>query len=429
MLKNNCGGSPKAADRGPRDRGSALVMAAIVSVIVFALGGVLFSFADRQASASNSDRQRQQAIDAASAGLVDAASKLTTGSAPGSYPGTYDSSGSSYQVTVTPVAGQPFRKMLTSVGSSSSAKRTMQQVVEMVPVGFTFGFFTQGTVNSANWTVLGKAYIGGDLNLPSQAKTLTGDIYVAGNVDGGKANLVGSLYANGNVKIASVDSVNDVAAGGTLDIYSGGRCPNPPVKGTCQPPNLRPLPVALQTLPSFPWPNTSYPLGSFKQYATTAAFLADPLRKNEGVFYFPGDVDLSDLGSLTGDMTIIAGTPALGAASGNITLPKTITKVGTATMQISVISTSGGSIFLPNNFDDKNVPMLAFTTGPFTPVKTNSNSVTFLGALYTGSFDAHANVSITYPLEGVKSLGFDWSLANPQLFTIRHISTREINTP
>ena len=44
------------------------------------------------------------------------------------------------------------------------------------------------------------------------------------------------------------------------------------------------------------------------------------------------------------------------------------------------------------------------------------------------TFDANANMSITYPLEGLKSQGFDWSLANPQQFTIRHISTREINS-
>ena len=120
-------------------------------------------------------------------------------------------------------------------------------------------------MNSANWTVTGKVYIGGDLILPSQAKTITGDIHVIGDVIGGKATFVGSLYANHNVKIASIDSVNDVAAGGTLDIYSNGRCPNPPVKGTCQPPNLRPLPVPVQTLPTFPWPNSSYP-GSYERY-------------------------------------------------------------------------------------------------------------------------------------------------------------------
>jgi hypothetical protein len=410
MLNKILGGSPEAVDRRARDRGSALVMAAIISVVVFALGGVLFSFANRQSNASNSDRQRQQAIDAASAGLVDADSKLTTDSAPSSYTGTYDASGSSYNVTVTPVDGQPFKKMLTSVGSSSNAKRTMQQVVEMVPVGFTYGFFTQGTVDGANWTITGKVYIGGDLNLPSQAKTVTGDVYVAGNVDGGKANFVGSLYANGTIKIASVDSVNDVASGKTIDIYTAGHCPNPPVRGTCQPPNLTPLPVALQTLPSFPWPNASYP-GSYLPYADT---------ETEGVFYTQGDVDLSNLGALTHDMTIIA--------SGNITLPTRLTKVGIAPVQLTVISTNSGSILLPNNFDDKYVPLLAYTKGAFTPVKKNANSVTYLGALYTGSFDAHANLSITYPLEGLKSLGFDWSLATPQQFTIRHISTREINS-
>lgn len=403
------------------DGGSALVMAAVVSVVVFALAGALLSFATRQNTASNQDRQRQQAIDGASAGLVDAASALTTDAGLTVDSGTYDNSGTSYAVTVTTVAGEPFRRIMKSVGSASNAQRTMEQVVELVPVAFTYGFFTEGTLASANWSVTGKVYIGGDLVLPSQAKTFTGDVYVAGNVIGGKAKFVGSLYANKNVAITSVDSVNDVAAGGTLDIYnySTGRCTNPPVKGTCQPPNLRPLPVPLQTLPAFPWPNSSYPAGSYTQYATSAAFFADSTRQNRGVFYFPGpgDVDLSNLGALTGDMSVIA--------SSSITLPTRVSKVGTAAVQISVISTNGGAINLPNNFDDKDVPMLAYTTGAFTPVKKNANSVTYLGALYTGSFDAHANLNITYPLEGLKSLGFNWSLANPQLFTIRHISTRE----
>ena len=401
-----------------RDRGSALVMAAIVSVVVFALAGVLLSFATRQNTASNQDRQRQQAIDAASAGLADAASALTTDAGLTVDSGSYDNSGASYAVTVTPVAGEPFRRIMKSVGSASNAKRTMEQVVELVPVAFTYGFFTQGTLDGANWTVTGKVYIGGDLILPSQAKTFTGDIYVVGNVNGGKANFVGSLYANHNIAIGSIDGVNDVAAGGTLDIYTAGHCPNPPVKGTCQPPNVRPLPVPLQTLPAFPWPNSSYPVGSYKQYANTQAFFNESPRQSKGVFYFPGDVDLGNLGPLTGDMTIIA--------SGSITLPNGVSKVGTTPVQLSVISTNAGAILLPNNFGNPDVPMLAYTTGAFTAVKKNANSVTYVGALYTGSFDAHANLKITYPLEGLKSLGFDWSLANPQLFTIRHISTREI---
>lgn len=417
MLKYDVRGRCARAEDRPSDRGSALVMAAIVSVVVMALAGVVLSFADRQSSASNSDRQRQHAIDAASAGLVNAASRLTTDDELTVAEGTYDNSGASYNVTVTSVAGEPFTKILKSVGSASNTTRTMEQVVQLVPVAFTYGFFTQGTLDGANWTVTGKVYIGGDLNLPSQAKTFTGDVYVIGNVNGGKANFVGSLFANGNVTIGSVGSVNDVAAGGTLDIYNAGHCPNPPVKGACQPPHLLPLPVPLQTLPTFPWPNSSYPIGSYKQYATGAAFFADSLRQNNGVFYFPGDVDLGNLGALTGDMTVIA--------SGSITLPGGVSKVGTAPVQLSIISTNGGAIYLPNNFANPNVPMLTYTTGAFTPVKKNANSVTYVGALYTGTFDAHANLNITYPLEGLKSLGFNWTNANPQSFTIRHISTRE----
>lgn len=414
MLKLTRRGTPRGAQRSG-DRGSALVMAAIVSVVAFSLGGVVLSFANRQSSASNIDRQRQQAIDAASAGLVDAASALTNDSSyagSGAVPGTYDGSSATYKVTVESVADQPFTRIITSVGSSANSQRTMQQTVDLVPIGFTYGFFTEGTLDGANWTVTGKVYIGGDLILPSQAKTFTGDLYVLGNVDAGKADFVGSLYANGNVKIASVGRVNDVAAGGTLDIYGAHGCPNPPVRGTCRPPHVSPLPVPPQALPEFPWPNQSYPLGSYQ-------LLDQSHLQTAGVFYTAGDADLSALGPLTNDLTIIAG--------GSITLPNAVSKVGTASVQLTVISTSGGSIFMPNNFGNPNVPMLAYTAGSFGPVKKNTNSGNYVGALYTGTFDAHANLTVTYPLTGLKSLGFDWRDANPQSFTIRHISTREIN--
>ena len=288
----------------------------------------------------------------------------------------------------------------------------MQQTVQLVPIGFTYGFFTEGTLDGANWTVAGRVYIGGDLVLPSQAKTFTGDIYVLGNVDAGKADLVGSLYANGDVEIASVGRVNDVAAGGTLDIYGAHGCPNPPVRGTCRPPHLLPVPVPRQTLPKFPWPNPSYPLGSYQTF--------DPAQlPTEGVFYAAGDADLTNLRPLTNDLTVIA--------TRDITLPTVVSKAGSTNAQLTVISTSGGSIFMPNNFGNPNVPMLAYTTGSFGPVKKNTNSGNYVGALYTGSFDSHANLAVTYPLAGLKSLGFDWRDANPQSFTIRHVSTREIN--
>ena len=173
MLKYQVRGRcARAVDR-PTDRGSALVMAAIVSVVVMALAGVVLSFANRQSSASNSDRQRQHAIDAASAGLVNAASKLTTDDELKVVSGTFDNSGASYNVTVTSVAGEPFTKILKSVGSASGTKRTMEQVVQLVPVAFTYGLFTPGSIESANWTVTGKVYIGGDLAFPSEAKTFT----------------------------------------------------------------------------------------------------------------------------------------------------------------------------------------------------------------------------------------------------------------
>ena len=111
MLKFVHGGAADGGRRGSDDRGSALVMAAIVSVVAFSLGGVVLSFANHQSSASSIDAQRQQAIDAASAGLVDAASALTNDAGyagSGATPVRYDSSSATYQVTVAEVADQPF---------------------------------------------------------------------------------------------------------------------------------------------------------------------------------------------------------------------------------------------------------------------------------------------------------------------------------
>ena len=53
------------SDHPSTDRGSVMVMAAIISVVVFGLAAVLLSFADRESTASNGDRERASAVEAA----------------------------------------------------------------------------------------------------------------------------------------------------------------------------------------------------------------------------------------------------------------------------------------------------------------------------------------------------------------------------
>jgi Tfp pilus assembly protein PilX len=52
------------------DDGFTMVMAVIITAIVFSLGGTWLAYADHESSLSAHDRRRQHAIDAANAGLV-----------------------------------------------------------------------------------------------------------------------------------------------------------------------------------------------------------------------------------------------------------------------------------------------------------------------------------------------------------------------
>ena len=136
-----------------------------------------------------------------------------------------------------------------------------------------------------------------------------------------------------------------------------------------------------------------------------------------GVFYVNGPVTFGNNDDLylTGNMTIVV--------AGAIALPRQVQNhaPGGATVQLSIISTNGGTITPSNNFTiPQTVNTLIFTTGLFDA----KNSSTFSGSLYAGSLYNGAHLKVTYqPLDDT---GFDWSGANVQNFTVRNITTREI---
>jgi hypothetical protein len=91
---------------------------------------------------------------------------------------------------------------------------------------------------------------------------------------------------------------------------------------------------------------------------------------------------------------------------------------------LTIISTgvgAAGTITPANNLTiPATVRTLIYTQGRFDA----KNSSTFTGVLYAGDVAAGAHLSVTYTPVGAS--GFDWSLASPQSFTIRNISTREV---
>ena len=419
-------------NRRSSDRGSVLVMAAIISVVAFALAGVILSHAQRQSSASNTERFRQQSIDAAMAGAVVANSALTTNAAyTGSGLVTVADGSAQFEVHVATdatVAGSA-RRVLTSTGYSPTKAapkvvRTFQQEVELDPVGFTYGIFLEGSYSDASSSsVIGSIYTGGSISL-GNAHDLTGNLDAIGSIStGSNQNITGTLHANGSVSVGntSTNVYGSVLAGGSIttggivrDVaQAGGSVTNcAKVQGSCIQHSPPPL-VPVQFLPPFTFNAANY--ASVSAVTSGAAFATGVKNKTltQGVFNINGSVSFNNNETLelTGDMTIFV--------SGSITLPGTISGPVGSNVQLTLIVR--GSASAPTNLTiPSTIKTLIYTNGSFSA----GNKLIFTGVLYThGSFSMGANSSITYA--PVSAPGFDWTQSSAQSYTIRNITTRE----
>jgi hypothetical protein len=411
-----------------------MIMAILVSVIVFMLALTWTSMASHESSASNADRRRQNAIDAAMAGLVVADSRLTRDSA---FATTglvgFAGGGAEFEVFVTlpPESPGSLRRVLTSVGYAPSKSasphtvRTVQQVVDLTPLGFTYGVFSEGQfVTGSSSTVIGDIYTNLDITL-GNSQDFSGQIYTQGHIrTGSNQTITGSLHANGNIYVegtsttvnGSTYSQGNIFTGGTIrDVaQASGTIGCVKVLGSCLP-GAPPLAVPVQNLPTFAWDPANYPAG-VTHLATGADFVSLVSKQDaHGVFYVDGDIDFAknDALWLTGNMTIVA--------TGSIALPgNIINKVTNGEVQLTVISAGGGAIVPANGLTiPATVRTLMYTTGTFDA----KNASAFFGVLYAGNVTAGAHLSVTYAPVG--AAGFNWS-ATAQSFTIRNVSTREI---
>jgi Tfp pilus assembly protein PilV len=432
MLKRDvCAGGGQSNHRAI-DRGSVLVMAAIVAVIVFALAGVLLSFAHRESTASNGDRQRQQAIDAAMAGAVVANSALTSNAAyTGSGLVTYAGGAAQFEVTVATdaTAAGGFRRVLTSYGyapskAESKSTRTVLQVVDLDPVGFSYGVFAGGNYGDGSASsVIGGMYTGGNITL-GNSQDYIGSVSARGNiVTGSNQKITGTLHANGNVSVGS-SSTNvygsayaggNITTGGTIrdTAQAGGTIGCSKVQGACIQHSPPPL-VPLEQLPTFVWNPANY-LPVVPVNMTGTAFITAASNPIQGVYNLSGNADFKKNESLrlTGDTTIVA--------SGNFTLPGTVSNNAAAGVSVKLVLVARGNVTASNNLTiPSTVSTLVYTNGNFDA----KNSSTYTGVLYAaGNIILGAHSLITYA--PVSAPGFDWTNANPQNFTIRNVSTRE----
>jgi hypothetical protein len=417
------------------DDGFTLVMAVLVTVVVFSLGGTWLAYADHENDASAYDRRRQQSIDAANAGLVVADAALSRNSAyTGAIVTNFAGGNAQYEtiVEVDPTDPTGFRRIITSRGygpaklDSSTASRAMRQVVELDPVGFQYAMFSESAiVTGSSAGVVGDIYANGTITL-GNSQDYVGTIYTQGNVvTGSNQQITGDIFAAGNISVSSSSTKlagsayagGSITTGGTIqnNAQAGGTIGCAKVLGSCSP-NSPPTGIPVQHLPTFTWNPANY--ASVTTYASGAAFVAAVTKQNRsGTFYVTGDVAFANNDSLylVGDMTIVA--------TGNIALPRQVenrTPDG-ATVQLTIISTGSGTITPFNNFTiPSTVRTLMFTQGTFDA----KNSSTFTGSLYAGSLTNGARLTVTYaPLDDT---GFNWTNANPQFFTVRNVSTREI---
>jgi cytoskeletal protein CcmA (bactofilin family) len=425
------------------ERGVSLVTALVITLAVFALGGVWTGLATPQVGQSAREALREQARNTAEAGINEAMSGL---SADAGYPGsalTTLAGTGEYEVTVTPLSSDPNdnRRYILSTGYAPSKAaprrlaRRLEQQVDLIPTsGFRYALLTApGGIGGANrMTVNGDVYSDGDLTLANNAaisgnvtslgsvttsnnSTIGGDIRAAGDVTVNNASttVLGNVYSGGNVLLTGRVRGNVQAAGtitgGTVD---GSRAQFSP-----------PRPPQPQTLPAFTWNPANYP--SSHEWSSPGAF-QNHWSANKEAFGghhrilcpapCTGSINLDARWTMTGDVTIASDAP--------VTLSREVANgtAGALTLTVASFSSASPAILMSNNISLPDSIRIAL----FAPNGTVrfSNLKNFSGAVYASSMVLDQQFTLTFVPVTVP--GFSWNLASSTQFIIQARTFREV---
>ena len=346
------------------ERGTGVVTAISITLVVFILGSVWTSIAVHQVGSSARERHREQALDAAEAGINYAMSQLAgdlhwAGTTSVSELG--DDTGE-FEVTVAPVdPSDPddLDRYIVAKGYAPSktvegrAARQLEQQIELIPSdGFNFALFASpgGITGNNNSTVTGDVYSAADVNLSQFAK-IFGDVTSAGSVTTGNNSTVGGkVHAGVNAGIENAQTTvqgdvwaggisftnpnavisgrvdGNVQAGGTVSVSGGS------VGGTITQNSPPPAPPVLSQ-PTFTWNPANYQSAStwtsasnFVAYwdANKSAFSGH--HRIQGGDDASNKTTLGDRWTMTGDVTLVANGPILlsrdivNATSGDVVL-------------------------------------------------------------------------------------------------------------
>jgi cytoskeletal protein CcmA (bactofilin family) len=429
---------------GP-EGGMALVLSLSVAFIVFALGAVWIGVGTHQVTITGRDKLRDQARNAAEAGLNAAMSGL---SANASFTGIGVTavSGGEFEVSVLPVSVDPSdaRRYLVAKGYAPTKThprriaRRLEQQIELLPTdGFRYALFSSpGGITGANkMTVNGDVYANGDLSLSNNStvagsatslgsvttannSTIAGDVQAVHNVtlNNSSTTVLGNVYAGGNVTMTGHVKGN-VQAGGTISggTVDGGRAQNSP-----------PAPPAAQTLPTFTWDPANYPVVS--NWATAAAFNTYWAAHTAGLsgahrVGCPAPcttaISLGSKWTMTGDTTIVADGP--------VSLSRDIANGAGHPVTLTIVTTAADSASTPalamsNNItlpDDVEVVFYV----PNGSVKF-SNLKHFTGTVYASSITLDQQFTLTF--KSVAEPGFDFGLSSSTHFQIQAGAFKEV---
>lgn len=421
------------------EHGLGIPTAMFVTLTVFVLGATWARIAVHSADRSAHDRSREQALQAAEAGVNAAMSRLTVDAAYAGGSGSLPDRTGDYDVAVAPVAPGDLRRLITATGHAPErdakrvVSRRLEAQVDLEPGdGFTYALFAgTGVLTGDNhMTVTGDVYgrdgvalanntdIHGDVVSPSWVTVdnntlVTGDIRAGGDVtlELSATTVQGSVYSHGNV-VVKAHVEGDVQAAGSVTVQVGGQVDGDIAEYSTPPP------VRTEALPEFTWDPADYsPAPS--TWSSASAFKSH-WQANANAF--SGHHRITDTAQITLDSSWTMSDDVTIVSDGMVKLTRDVTNAGSDTLYLVIVSFSEQGIEFTNNVTLPNsVKLLLFAqNGPV----VFRNLKNFSGSVYARSIEADQNLTLSHSAFDVP--GFSWSAATDVHYRVAMRVLREV---
>lgn len=423
----------RLARRLADERGVGVVTALALTLVVFSAGVAWTTIGTHQAESSSHERNREQALHAAEAGINFAVSRLAadilwSGT---TVPASMADSTGQYEVTVTPVdPSDPMDldRYIVAKGYSPAkdamrpATRQLEQQVLLDPMpAFAYALFASpgGIVSQNSATISGDIYSADDLNF-GQFANLSGTIVTRGDVTIGNQSVVtaylhalgnatidntqttfqGTVYTGGNISLTAT-LYGDVQAGGSVTLGSSGS-----VSGTIKQ-NSPPPDPPLISQPTYTWNAANYDHAF--EWSGSPGFLTYWSSNLDNMYgghkVNNGDdnsnkITLDKKWALTGDVTLVSNAP--------VTLARDIVNASGGDVTLTIISFSDRepAIQMTNmvTINDPSVKLLLFApngTVDFSQLKD------FRGAVYGENIKLSQNFTLERSVFDLPGFNFD----------------------